>query len=105
MSDTDEPRQSPSDALNALRRHRQEIYAFASSYGISNIRVFGPGISEDENSADEYDLHLIVDLVHGRSLFDTIGFALAIEDDLGFHVEVLTVPGLHDEILASAVQL
>ena len=93
--------------LDELRAHRDEIYAIASRYGVSNIRVFGSVArgEADENS----DLDLLIDIDFGRSLFDLSGFALEMEDRLGVHVDVGTVPSLkpriRDRVVASAVAL
>jgi hypothetical protein len=53
--------------LDELRAHRNEIYAIASRYGVSNIRVFG---SVARGEADESkDLDLLIDIAAGHSLF------------------------------------
>jgi uncharacterized protein len=93
--------------LDELRAHRDEIYAIASRYGVSNIRVFGSVARGDAD--DNSDLDLLIDIEFGRSLFDMSGFALGVEDHMRVHVDVVTVPGLkpriRDRVIASAVPL
>ena len=55
--------------LDELRAKRDEIYAIAEPYGISNIRVFGSVARGEETP--ESDIDFLVDYIPG---YDPLGF-------------------------------
>ncbi len=91
--------------LDDIRRHRDEIFAIAESYGVRNIRVFG-SVARGEADADS-DLDLLIDVDPGHGYFDMVGYALQVEDLLGVFTQVATVGGLkvriRDRVLDEAV--
>lgn len=101
MATSGEHRAQADAKLAVLRQHRDEIRTLAEQYGISNIRVFSQGADEISGS-NQYDIHLLVDLEPDRSLFDTIGCALDIEDKFGVRVEILTLADLQQNQRAAA---
>lgn len=84
---------------------RTAIHAAAEANGILHVEVFG-SMARGDARADS-DLDLLVDLAHGRNLFDLIGFKQAVEDALGVRVDVVSRRSIHplmrDRILAEAV--
>jgi predicted nucleotidyltransferase len=94
-------------SLREVVRHREEILAVAARHGASNVRVFG-SVARGE-ADDRSDIDFLVDLEHGRSLFDLAGLLVDLEDLLDRPVDVATVPGLktriRDRVLAEAVAL
>ena len=86
---------------------RDEILRLAAKRGAKNVRVFGSVArgSNDEKS----DVDFLVDMEHGRTLFDLIGLLLDLEAALHTTVDVVTEKGLRDRVrqrvLAEAVPL
>jgi predicted nucleotidyltransferase len=74
--------------LAFLRANRDEILRIAESRGVSNIRVFG-SVARGDATPDS-DIDLLVDFKVRESGLDLIGFALDLEQLLGFRVEVGT---------------
>lgn len=93
--------------LDELRSHRDEIYAIAARYGISNIRVFG-SVARGE-ADDDSDLDLVVTPGPHTSLWSLSGFAVRVEAALGVFTQVVTPDGIkprmRDRILTEAIAL
>ena len=89
------------------REQREQIFALASKYGASNVRVFGSVVrgTADEDS----DIDFLVDLEPGRSLFDLGGMLMDLQELLEREVDIVTEKGLHwyirDKILKEAKPL
>ena len=86
---------------------RNEILRIASTYGASNVRLFGSYVQTDGSSAR--DLDLLVDLAQGRSLLDQVGLKQDIEELLGTTVDIVVdggvSPYLQERIYSEAVPL
>jgi predicted nucleotidyltransferase len=90
-----------------LRQKREEIFRLCARYGARNPRVFG---SAARGQADEQsDLDFLVEMEPGRSLFDLGGLQYALEQLLGYPVDVVTERALkariRDRVLREAVPL
>lgn len=79
-----------------LREKREDILSLASTYGASNVRVFG-SVARGEADA-ESDIDLLVDMAPGRSLFDMGGLLMDLQEMLGRDVDIVTPQGLRDRI-------
>ena len=87
-----------------LAAHRDQVRRLARDFGVQNPRVFGSVARGDDLPGS--DLDLLVTVPQGKGLFALIGFAHAIEDLLGVHVDVVSEGGLgerHAEICRDAV--
>lgn len=93
--------------VDELRAHRNEIYAIANKYGVSEVRVFG-SVARDEADEDS-DLDLIVTPGPRTSLWTLTGFALDIERLFAVFTQVVTPNGIktrmRDRILSEAVEI
>jgi predicted nucleotidyltransferase len=79
-------RRSPT--LAAIRDLREEIVDVVSSFGGSNVRVFG---SVARGDADEHsDVDLLIDVPSGTGLFTVEGIAEALEAVVPWRVDVMT---------------
>lgn len=78
--------------MATLQQYTPSIFQIADQYGARKIRVFGS--FADGNVNDNSDLDLLVDLEHGRDLFDLIGFKQELEERIGRKVDVVTEKGL-----------
>jgi uncharacterized protein len=97
----DAARPRPSATLAA---HRDEVRRLADDFGVKNPRVFGSVARGDDLPGS--DLDLLVTVPRGRGLLALVGFARAVEDLLGVHVDVVSEGGLgesHDGICRDAV--
>lgn len=92
-------------SLELLRKRQAEIRAIAARHGASNVRVYG-SVARGQ-ARPESDIDLLVDMEEGRSLLDLAALHLALEDLLGFPVEIGTdvKPRLRDRVRAEAVSL
>ncbi|SDB79984.1 hypothetical protein GA0111570_101258 [Raineyella antarctica] len=90
----------PHDALAA---HRDELVALASSYGLSDVRVFGSAVRGTDRPGS--DLDILVTRSPGTGLMTLAAFAERASELLGVEVDVVTDGGLpaDHEILATAV--
>jgi uncharacterized protein len=75
-----------------LAAHRDEVRRLADDFGITNPRVFGSVARGDDLPGS--DLDLLVTVPRGRGLLALVGFAHAVEDLLGVHVDVVSEGGL-----------
>lgn len=58
------------------------------AYGVRHASLFGSYVRGEQK--EESDIDLVVDLPHGRSLFDVSVLGLALEDALGRRVDIIT---------------
>ena len=90
-----------------LAAKRDEILRTAARYGAHNIRIFGSAARGE--ARPDSDVDFLVELEHGRSLFDLGGLLMALRDLLGLEVDVVTERGLRgrikEKVLAQAVRL
>lgn len=89
-----------------LAAHRDEVRRLADDFGITNPRVFGSVARGDDLPGS--DLDLLVTVPRGRGLLALVGFAHAVEDLLGVHVDVVSEGGLgeiHAGIRRDAVRV
>jgi predicted nucleotidyltransferase len=75
-----------------LAAHRDEVRRLAEDFGITNPRVFGSVARGDDLPGSDVDL--LVTVPRGKGLFAIVGFAHAVEDLLGVHVDVVSEGGL-----------
>jgi predicted nucleotidyltransferase len=88
----------------SLAAHREDVRRLAHECGLENPRVFGSVARGDDPRGS--DLDLLVTVPRGKGLFAIIGFAHAVEDLLGVHVDVVSEGGLgesHAEVCREAV--
>lgn len=72
----------------ALQQHREAVLAIALSNGAKNVRVFGSVLhGEDKDSSD---LDLLVDVSPDTTLLDMARLQVAIEQQLGVPVDLVT---------------
>ena len=75
---------------------REQVLGIAAKYGAFNVRVFG---SVADGTADERsDVDFLVELEHGRTLFDLGGLLMELQGLLGRRVDVVTIDGLRERI-------
>lgn len=95
------PPAAPRPSLRDLTQRRDQILALAARHGAENVRVFG-SVARGEAVAGS-DVDFLVDLEHGRSLFDLAGLLVDLEDLIGRPVDVVTVSGLKARIRANVL--
>lgn len=79
--------------LSDLREHRTEMLDVVSSFGGSNVRVFG-SIARGEAS-DGSDVDLLIDVPAGTGFFTVEAIAEALERVLPWKVDLLTSGAAH----------
>jgi predicted nucleotidyltransferase len=84
--------------LQNLRQNRDEIYAIAQKYGVSNIRVFGSVARGEEQKNSDLDLLVDIDYKAYGSGFARVDFKQKIENFLHLKVDVLTKKSLNSHI-------
>lgn len=84
--------------INRLRQNRDEIYAIAQKYGVSNIRVFGSVARGEEQKNSDLDLLVDIDYKAYGSGFARVDFKQKIENFLHLNVDVLTKKSLNIHI-------
>ena len=86
---------------------REEIKQIAAHYGAHNVRVFG-SVARSEAGSDS-DVDVLVDLEPDRSLFDSGGLLMELQNLLGCKVDIITKRGLRprirERVLRDAVPL
>lgn len=75
---------------------RDEVLALAHKHGATNVRVFGSLATGRFDATSDIDL--LVDLEHGRSLFDLGGLLVDLQELLGRPVDIVTEKGLKSRI-------
>jgi predicted nucleotidyltransferase len=88
--------------IDLLRSKREELLATVAKFGLSNVRVFGSVARGDERP--ESDIDLLVDMDHGRSLFDLVGCWLELEKLTHRRVDVVTEKGLKPRARSSVMK-
>jgi hypothetical protein len=101
--------------LEQLREKREDIYAVAEPYGISNIRVFGSVARGEETPESDIDLLVHFDLDKTKSGFAYVGAWRAVreyiqqEAKIQRDVDWVSDGGIHpllkDRILGEAIPL
>lgn len=90
----------------SLAAHRDQVLRLARNFGVENPRVFGSVARGDDVPGS--DLDLLVTVPPGKGLLALIGFAHAVENLLGVHVDVVSEGGLgesHAGICRDAVRV
>ena len=91
-------------AINDIIGKRDQIVSIASQYKISNVKLFGSVLREEENA--ESDIDFLVDCGDDCSLFDLISLKYDLEEILGKKIDVVTSDSVHwilrDKILQEA---
>ncbi len=88
--------------LDELKAKREEIFAIATQYGASNVRVFGSVARGDAHTASDVDF--LVDLEPHRNIMDLGGLLIALEVALHHSVDVVTPDDLKPKIAARVLQ-
>ena len=90
-----------------LKEKREEILRLAAKHGAYNVRVFG-SVARGEAGPDS-DVDFLVDMGHGRTLFDLAGLLVDLQSLLGCNVDIAEPEGLQqylkDRIMREAVAL
>jgi predicted nucleotidyltransferase len=96
--------------LRLIQKHREEIYAIAEKYGVSEVRVFGSVARGEEKKTSDVDL--LVKVKNYSKFCSSFGhddFDREMEKILHRKVDVVTEKSLHhllkDEILTTAKPL
>lgn len=79
-----------------LRQKQSDIKRIAAKHGAINLRVFG-SVARDQSNQDS-DLDLLVDVGPQTSSWFPAGLILDLENLLGCRVEVVTERGLNPEL-------
>ncbi|MFZ7103262.1 MAG: nucleotidyltransferase family protein [Peptococcaceae bacterium] len=94
-------------AISEIKHKREAILQVASSYGATNIRVFG-SVARGEDKQNS-DIDLLINLEEGRSLFDLIDLKNKLEEILDRKVGVVTEESVHwylkDKIKEEAIEI
>lgn len=85
-----------------LRSKRAEIFAIATKYGASNVRVFGSVARGEEHPGSDVDF--LMEIEPGRSLLDQIALMQELEGLLGCKVDVAEPETLHERIRDRVLQ-
>ena len=85
--------------LRKLKALQPEIRA---RYKVKEIGLFGSFVRGKQSGASDIDV--LVDLAEGASLFDLVGLALFLEDQLQRQVDVVPKESLRAEIRESVLQ-
>ncbi|NOZ04851.1 MAG: nucleotidyltransferase family protein [Chloroflexi bacterium] len=85
--------------LKKLRLLEPEITA---SYKARNIGIFGSFVRDEPK--EESDVDILVEFEQGADLFDWIGLALFLEDELDRKVDVVPKSALRTELRESVLQ-
>ena len=79
----------------ALQEHRDRIREIALSHRVTNVRVFGSALREEDT--DGSDLDLLVEPTEETTLFDIAKIQLELAELLQVEVDVLTPKGLPEK--------
>ena len=79
-----------------VRERRDELVRVAAEHGAENLRVFGSVARGDDRT--DSDVDLLASLRPGTSVYDLAGAALALEDLLGVHVDLVPEEGLKPDV-------
>ena len=90
--------------INDIIDKRDQIVSIAAQYKISNVKLFGSVLREEEKT--ESDIDFLVDCGADCSLFDLISLKYDLEEILGRKIDVVTSDSVHwtlrDKILQEA---
>ena len=90
-----------------IEKYRQQILSLAKDNGVCNVRVFGSIVRNDTN--ENSDLDLLVELEEGRSGFALGGFLEDVTHLVNRKVDVVTEkslhPAIHDKVMREARSL
>lgn len=88
----------------ALQTHRDAIRQIVMAHRARNPRVFGSVLHGEDTEGS--DLDLLVDPIHGTTLFDLARLSIELENLLGVRVDLLTPKALparfRNEVIAEA---
>jgi len=85
-----------------IREKRKDILKLADQHGTSNIRIFG-SVARNESKEDS-DLDLLVNMGPGRTLFDHAALIQDLQNMLGCKVDVALESGLKDRVRARVLR-
>ena len=85
----------------ALALHRTRIREIALSHRVSNVRVFGSAMRNDDGP--ESDLDLLVEPTPQTTLFDIGAIRFELKQLLGIDIDVLTPNALPDKFRAQVL--
>ena len=88
--------------INDIISKREQIVRIASQYKISNVKLFGSVLREEENA--ESDIDFLVECGDDCSLFDLISLKYDLEEILGRKIDVVTSDSVHWTIRAKILQ-
>ena len=93
--------------LDDLRRRKALLLDLAARHGASRLRVFG-SVARGEATASS-DIDFLVEMSPGRSLLDLGALQMALSQELGREVDVISEGGLRpprrEQILSEAQPL
>jgi predicted nucleotidyltransferase len=93
--------------MELLNHYKQKIKLIGEENGISNIRIFGSVIRNEDGT--DSDIDLLIEVDEDRTLFDVIRFKYSVEHLLGREVDVISDRAVHKslktEIIDKAIQL
>ena len=78
----------PARALDEIKAKAELIRTLAKAYGASSLFLFGSAARGEDGHGS--DLDFMVEMEHGRSLFDLVGLAEDLELALGRKVDLAT---------------
>ncbi|MEN3360761.1 MAG: uncharacterized protein V7637_4743 [Mycobacteriales bacterium] len=81
-----------------VRRHRRDLVAAASAYGVANLRVFGSVSRGQDNPSSDVDL--LADLPPGFGLFKLGQLRDELAAILGADVDLVPASGLRPDVRA-----
>lgn len=86
----------------ALALHRTRIREIALSHRVSNVRVFGSAMRNDDGP--ESDLDLLVEPTAQTTLFDIGAIRFELKQLLGIEIDVLTPNALPEKYRAQVLR-
>ena len=86
----------------ALALHRTRIREIALSHRVSNVRVFGSAMRNDDGP--ESDLDLLVEPTPQTTLFDIGAIRFELKQLLGIEIDVLTPNALPEKYRAQVLR-
>ena len=79
-----------------LQASRDQIYAIAEKYGVTNIRVFGSVVRGDADAMSDVDF--MVNMREGQSVFDLVAFQGEVGNLLHRDVDVVEIEGIRNPL-------
>ena len=92
----------PMRSSEALALHRTRIREIALSHRVSNVRVFGSAMRNDDGP--ESDLDLLVEPTAQTTLFDIGAIRFELKQLLGIDIDVLTPNALPEKYRAQVLR-